>query len=94
MQGYGPESDDKVLIADSWNGGGYDWATFALFMDAAGRLYVASDSGCSCNSAWDHLPDYNPVASVQEAISLVRNWTNDDSEVEKFTREALEATKK
>lgn len=96
----GVKDDGKVMIA-SMGTGGYDWSTFALFRDEAGRLYTASDSGCSCNGPWEDYPDYSPVDSVQAAIDIARSYlpkSNEygydyytQSDVDGFIQEALEA---
>jgi len=96
------EEDDKEMIA-SMETGGYSWSAFGLFKDEAGRLYVASDSGCSCNWAWSYPPDFEPVESVQEAIKQARAMLPEQgkqqyyydyysqSDVDGFVQEALNA---
>lgn len=95
------EDDDKVIVASMYTGG-YDWSAFALFRDGAGRLYTATDSGCSCNSPLDYKPDYEPVDSIHAAIAQARAMVPTDKQAyyydyyseadfESFKKEALEA---
>ena len=94
--------DGKEMIA-SMSTGGYDWSAFGLFRDEAGRLYTASDGGCSCNGPWEYYPDYTPVDSIQAAIQVARSFLPEpgtenryydyysQSDVDQFIAEALAA---
>lgn len=74
-------SDDKVILDSMYDGGGdYDWAYGAVLEDPAGRRYVYSDSGCSCNGPWEYEPDYTLVGTAQEAIDAGRWWDDTDKE--------------
>lgn len=69
----------KTLVAElgAWD---YDWSVMGLFSDEAGRLYVATDRGCSCNSPWEYPGDidFTPVASIHEALAKGREFVDED----------------
>lgn len=50
---------------------GYDWSAIGVWLGDDGYYYVATDSGCSCNSAFEYL-NYNSSKLIEEygAIAL------------------------
>lgn len=78
-------------VASAYNGC-YDWSYFGLLKDSAGRLFTASDSGCSCNSPLDMFgrSDLNPVPSYQEAIKRCSEY-GDTEMVDQFRDEVQHA---
>lgn len=96
----GEQVGSKELVASMYTGG-YDWGSFGLFRDSAGRLFTAEDGGCSCNGPWEdpEYLDFQPVDNVQDAMKRARakvgnpdsSWdTYDESDYESFVKEALE----
>lgn len=71
----GPGADIATVIVDLDDGGGYDWSEVKVWQrHIDGRLFMAADSGCSCNSllsdvnGWD---DLTPVNSSQQVLKAV-----------------------
>lgn len=89
--------DDKTLILEvDYDDEDYRWHVFGVFQGADGRLYTATDGGCSCNYAWDTPPDLTPVASLAEAEVQARaeagGFQPDIEKVERTFREFRNAT--
>lgn len=61
---------DVILTVDA-PGASYDWAAASLLRDPQGRLYLVSDSGCSCDSHMSYVSrsDLTPVATWQQAAA-------------------------
>ena len=56
----------------------YEWDAFHVLRGPDGRLYVGSDSGCSCSGFNDTPPsDLTPVDSWQEAAHRAQAWARD-----------------
>ena len=55
---------------------GYEWDEVHVMRGPDGRLYVGSDCGSSCSSFGDQGPDpdWDRVASWQEAADYIKEW--------------------
>lgn len=96
---------DKTLVWETDDfGGGYEWSQFGVFRDGEGRLFTASDSGCSCNYPWEFTEvapesyDFTPHATVRDVEDAARKWIGNYSEsrdlMERELRELRKAVKR
>lgn len=82
----GYELITEVVEAD------YSWSAVGLFKQVAtGRVYFATDGGCSCNGPWDDLTegDFTPLTrdNMQEAIEAAKNTHEGPGEITAFIAE-------
>lgn len=57
------------------NTGGYDWSAVGVWRQKdTGRLYWATDSGCSCFAPWDNLDEasLSPLDTPEDWARLER----------------------
>jgi len=70
----------NLTILDSTGVYDYSWSEFAVMRGDDGYLYVASDSGCSCNYFGDagfDPDDVTRVKSWQDAAAKAQEWAGD-----------------
>ena len=68
----------EVITAGAYESYGYDWDAVGVWADENG-FYLGTDSGCSCNSAWEYYDDgalTGPLTAdqvIEEVTSLMRD---------------------
>lgn len=76
-------TESALVLWDVSSSAGYDWWTTAIVMNSKGEYAVYSDSGCSCNGAFERGWDKYDLA-----------WNADLNEVKRQAREYVSKTEK
>ncbi|UOE45916.1 DUF7574 domain-containing protein [Agromyces larvae] len=73
-----PGTEDFQRVADFDDGGGYDWTTWvAWYSPSRRRYFIASGSGCSCNSLSQDIytiEDFTALASKEAVKEDLRTF--------------------
>lgn len=98
-QEFRDELDQMVLVAESDEGGGYEWDVLYVYWHTTReRYFVIGGSGCSCNwisDGVDRLGDFEDYADKTSVKNMLRRdyswWSNTRlldviSQVEKFNK--------
>lgn len=76
-----PGTEEFEFVASFSDGGGYDWTDWvAWYSRAERRFFIASGSGCSCNSLADDywtLGDFEAVATKAAAVASLQSFVDD-----------------
>lgn len=80
---YSPEDFGLTLLGViDWSDGNYVFDYTAVWMDEAGRVLYADDSGCSCPSPFEGMTigDLQVAYRVQDVITHLANRANGNSD--------------
>jgi hypothetical protein len=71
---YSPESYGLKILGEADIAGSYEFDTLVVFQDAAGSLFYAHDSGCSCPIPFDGISvkDLTPILSAEDFYSVAK----------------------
>lgn len=76
-------NDPVIIVWDVSSYADYDWWITAIVLNSRGEYALYSDSGCSCNAAFDMGWDEFDLS-----------WTNDLAEIKRKAREHVSKTEK
>lgn len=75
---YQPGHFGLEIVGEAERPSWHDFDKFAVWRDAAGALYYASDSGCSCPSPFENFTSLSDLtkATVAEAHAALDEWAD------------------
>jgi hypothetical protein len=80
-----PEKFKLEIVFDTDHGESYEFDIFAVWRDANGDLYYATDAGCSCPSPFENytsLADLTP-GSKSDIMDALEHWWS-STEIDKI----------
>ncbi len=83
---YGPEHFGLEMLSFEDQEASYDFDTLCFWATPDGRIFTASDSGCSCPTPFEDyegetldevLPRLERVGSLEQAESIFKSWNSE-----------------